>query len=145
VRPQHSFQLKILELCLVVPIAACFSGDVPSRGSAEQRGGADHEARAAGARLWQAGYAELAPQKSCSAAIAFYTVTSIAPVLLIVGAIAGLVFGHEAAQNSISRELGGLMGAQTAEVLQSVVANAANRSSGIVATMIGIATPSVAF
>ena len=61
-RPQHSFQLKILELCLVVPIAACFSGDVPSRGSAEQRGGADHEARAAGARLWQAGYAELAPR-----------------------------------------------------------------------------------
>ena len=93
-------------------------------------------------RNWRPG---LWPEKSCSAAIAFYTVTSIAPVLLIVGAIAGLVFGHEAAQNSISRELGGLMGAQTAEVLQSVVANAANKSSGIVATMIGIATPSVAF
>lgn len=77
---------------------------------------------------------------SRGAAIAFYTVTSIAPVLLIVVAIAGLVFGHEAAQNSISGELGGLMGAQTAEVLQSVVANAANKSSGIVATMIGIVT-----
>src|SRR6478736_5215719 len=74
------------------------------------------------------------------AAIAFYTVTSVAPVLLIVVAIAGLAFGHEAAQNSISRELGDLMGQQAAEVLQSVLISAANKSSGIVATIIGIAT-----
>ena len=39
---------------------------------------------------------------SRGAAIAFYTVTSIAPVLLIVVAIAGLVFGREAAENAIS-------------------------------------------
>ena len=39
---------------------------------------------------------------SRGAAIAFYTVTSIAPVLLIVIAIAGLVFGRDAAQNAIS-------------------------------------------
>ena len=77
---------------------------------------------------------------SRGAAIAFYTVTSIAPVLLIVVAIAGLAFGHEAAQNSISRELGDLMGQQAAEVLQSVLVSAANKSSGIVATIIGIAT-----
>jgi membrane protein len=77
---------------------------------------------------------------SRGAAIAFYTVTSIAPVLLIVVAIAGLAFGHEAAQNSISRELGDLMGQQAAEVLQSVLISAANKSSGIVATIIGIAT-----
>ena len=77
---------------------------------------------------------------SRGAAIAFYTVTSIAPVLLIVVAIAGLAFGHDAAQNSISRELGDLMGQQAAEVLQSVLISAANKSSGIVATIIGIAT-----
>jgi membrane protein len=77
---------------------------------------------------------------SRGAAIAFYTVTSVAPVLLIVVAIAGLAFGHEAAQNSISRELGDLMGQQAAEVLQSVLISAANKSSGIVATIIGIAT-----
>src|SRR5262245_21336458 len=52
---------------------------------------------------------------SRGAAIAFYTVTSVAPVLLIVVAIAGIAFGHEAAQNSISRELGDLMGQQAAE------------------------------
>ena len=39
---------------------------------------------------------------SRGAAIAFYTVTSIAPVLLIVIAIAGLVFGRDAAQNALS-------------------------------------------
>src|SRR5471032_2794201 len=77
---------------------------------------------------------------SRGAAIAFYTVTSIAPVLLIVVAIAGLVFGRDAAQNAISVQLSGLMGQQTADVLQSAVASAAGKSSGILATLIGVAT-----
>ena len=77
---------------------------------------------------------------SRGAAIAFYTVTSIAPVLLIVIAIAGLAFGRDAAQNAITEQLSGLMGRQTAEVLQTAVASAASRSSGVVATIIGIIT-----
>jgi membrane protein len=77
---------------------------------------------------------------SRGAAIAFYTVTSIAPILLIVVAIAGLVFGREAAQGAITAQLGGLMGQQTADMLQTAVASAAGKSSGILATLIGIAT-----
>lgn len=77
---------------------------------------------------------------SRGAAIAFYTVTSIAPVLLIVVAVAGLAFGRDAAQNAISTQLSGLMGQQTADVLQSAVASAAGKSSGILATIIGVAT-----
>src|SRR5438876_6563456 len=77
---------------------------------------------------------------SRGAAIAFYTVTSIGPVLLIVVAIAGLAFGQDAAQNALTAQLSGLMGQQTAEVLQTAVANAATKSSGILATMIGIIT-----
>jgi len=77
---------------------------------------------------------------SRGAAIAFYTVTSIAPVLLIVVAIAGLAFGRDAAQNAITEQLSGLMGRQTAEVLQTAVASAASKSSGVVATIIGIIT-----
>jgi membrane protein len=77
---------------------------------------------------------------SRGAAIAFYTVTSIAPVLLIVVAVAGLAFGRDAAQNAISTQLSGLMGQQTADVLQSAVASAAGKSSGILATIIGAAT-----
>ena len=74
------------------------------------------------------------------AAIAFYTVTSLAPVLLIVIAIAGLVFGQDAAQNAITAQFSDLMGRQTAEVLQSAIASAAGKSSSILATIIGVAT-----
>jgi membrane protein len=77
---------------------------------------------------------------SRGAAIAFYTVTSIAPILLIVVAVAGLVFGREAAQGAITAQLGGLMGQQTADVLQSAVASAGEKSSGVLATIIGIVT-----
>ena len=77
---------------------------------------------------------------SRGAAIAFYTVTSIAPVLLIVVAIAGLAFGHDAAQNAIITQLSGLMGQQTAEVIQAAIASAARKSSGVLATIIGVAT-----
>ena len=66
--------------------------------------------------------------------------TSIGPVLLIVVAIAGLAFGQDAAQNAIITQLSGLMGQQTAEVLQTAVASAASKSSGMVATIIGIIT-----
>jgi membrane protein len=74
------------------------------------------------------------------AAIAFYAVTSIAPVLLIVIAIAGLAFGQDAAENAIKGQLSALMGEQTADVVQTAVANASGKSSGILATLIGIAT-----
>jgi membrane protein len=77
---------------------------------------------------------------SKGAAISFYTVTSIAPILLIVIAIAGLAFGREAAQNAIMGQLSGLMGQQTAELLQTAVASASGKSSGILATIIGVVT-----
>jgi membrane protein len=77
---------------------------------------------------------------SRGAAIAFYTVTSIAPVLLIVIAVAGLAFGQDAAQNALLGQLSELMGQQTAEVLQSAVASASSKSSGILATLIGVVT-----
>jgi len=75
---------------------------------------------------------------SRGAAIAFYAITSLAPVLLIVIAIAGLVFGRDAAQDAISGQFSTLMGQQAAEVLQSVIAGASTRSSGIIATIVGI-------
>jgi membrane protein len=77
---------------------------------------------------------------SRGAAIAFYAVTSIAPVLLIVIAIAGLAFGQEAAENALRGQLTALMGEQTADVVQSAIANAAGKSSGAIATIIGVIT-----
>lgn len=76
---------------------------------------------------------------SRGAAIAFYAITSLAPVLLIVIAIAGMVFGRDAAQDAISGQFSALMGKQAADVLQSVIASASTKSSGIVATIVGIA------
>src|ERR1043165_7133410 len=76
---------------------------------------------------------------SRGAAIAFYTVTSLAPVLLIVIAIAGLVFGQEAAQGAILNQLSGLMGKQAADVLQSALAGASEKSSDVLPPLIGIA------
>ena len=75
---------------------------------------------------------------SRGAAIAFYAITSLAPVLLIVIAIAGLVFGRDAAQDAISGQFSALMGKQAADVLQSVIASASTKSSSIVATIVGI-------
>jgi membrane protein len=75
---------------------------------------------------------------SRGAAISFYSVTSLAPVLLIVIAIAGLIFGTEAAANAISDQFSTLMGKQTADVLQSIIASAGDKSSSIIATTIGV-------
>lgn len=74
------------------------------------------------------------------AAIAFYTVISIGPVLFIVVALAGLVFGEDAAQGAISRQLGSLMGQQSADLIQTVIQNAAERSAGFLAAAIGVVT-----
>lgn len=74
------------------------------------------------------------------AAIAFYTVTSLAPVLLLVIAIAGLVFGQDAAQAAIINQLTALMGKQAAEVMQTALSSASAKFSGIMATLIGLAT-----
>lgn len=77
---------------------------------------------------------------SHGAAMAFYAATSLAPILLIVVAIAGLVFGHEAAQLALSAQISGLMGAQSAEVLRAVLQGASRQSSGTAAALIGVVT-----
>jgi membrane protein len=75
---------------------------------------------------------------SRGAAIAFYSVTSLAPVLFIVIAIAGLVFGQDAVRGSIVRELSGLLGNQSADLLQSLIARSSDPKSGVAATTTGL-------
>jgi membrane protein len=76
---------------------------------------------------------------SWGASIAYYTLFSIAPVLLVVVAIAGLAFGREAAQGAIVDQFSVLMGQQTAEALQGMVESAAKPHEGTWATIIGVA------
>jgi membrane protein len=75
---------------------------------------------------------------SRGASIAYYTLFSIAPVLLIIVAIAGLVFGREAAQGAIVGQLSGLMGEQTAKSLEEMIKSADKHDAGIVATIVGV-------
>ncbi len=74
------------------------------------------------------------------AALAYYTIFSLAPLLLIVIAISGLAFGHDAAQNKIFEQLKGALGPAAAASVQDMVRNAAKPRSGTVATIIGIVT-----
>lgn len=77
---------------------------------------------------------------SHAAAIAFYAATSLAPILLIVVAIAGLAFGHDAAQLALSAQIAGLMGPESADLFRAALENAAGRTSGTWAAVIGVAT-----
>ncbi len=77
---------------------------------------------------------------SRGAAIAFYAVTSLAPVLLIVIAIAGLVFGREAASGALFGQFRSLLGSQGAAFLQRSIASASGTSANIVASAISIVT-----
>ncbi len=77
---------------------------------------------------------------SRGAAIAYYTIFSIAPVLVIVIAMAGLVYGAEAARGAIAGELQGMMGRDGAEAVQAMIASARSKDSGVLATLLGIGT-----
>ena len=77
---------------------------------------------------------------SRGAAIAFYTVLSLGPVLVICIAIAGLVFGQDAARGAMVGQLQGLMGEDSAKAIQTMIASAGQHKSGVWATVIGIVT-----
>lgn len=75
---------------------------------------------------------------SMGAALAFYTLFSIAPMLLIVLSIAGFVFGLEAARGEISGQLNHLMGEQGAAAVEALLQNVNKPQDGLIATIIGV-------
>ena len=75
---------------------------------------------------------------SRAASIAYYTLFSIAPVLLITIAIAGIAFGRDAAQGAIVAQLSGMMGHKTAEALQSLVTSAWHSDDDVFATILAV-------
>lgn len=74
------------------------------------------------------------------AALSYYTIFSLAPVLILVISIAGLAFGKDAAEGRIVGELQGLLGNEGAEVIQSMLAKASHPGTGIVSAAIGVIT-----
>lgn len=75
-----------------------------------------------------------------SAAIAYYTVFSIAPLLLIAIAVAGLFWGEEAVRGEIFGSVRGLVGDQGAVAIQSFVESASLSASTTLATIVGVVT-----
>jgi membrane protein len=75
---------------------------------------------------------------SMGAALAYYTMFSIAPLLLIVITIAGWVFGAEAARGEIVEQLGGLMGEDGAKAVEGMLASVGKFGGSIWATAFGI-------
>lgn len=73
---------------------------------------------------------------SKGAALAYYTLFSLAPILVLVIAIAGFFYGTDAAQGKLIDELRGLVGPQGAETIQAILAGARNKESGRLATII---------
>src|SRR5689334_19022338 len=76
-----------------------------------------------------------------AAALAYYTLFAIAPLLIIVISIAGLVLGEEAARGQIVGQASGLVGDQGGQAIQDMITNAnQNRSTGTFAAIAGIVT-----
>src|SRR4051794_8291061 len=76
-----------------------------------------------------------------AAALAYYTLFSLAPLMVIIIAIAGLFLGPEAARGQISTQIDNLIGTQGAEAIQTLIQNASqHQAGGIIATIIGLVT-----
>src|SRR5215212_2718773 len=75
---------------------------------------------------------------SMGAAISYYTVFSMAPLLVIVIAMAGAIFGREAVTGLIVAQLSGLVGEQGASVIQGVIASANNSDKGLLAGLVSL-------
>jgi membrane protein len=75
---------------------------------------------------------------SRGAALAFYSATSLVPVLVIAIAIAGAAFGEEAARGAIVRELAGLIGWESAKFIQDAIKSASQSGSDAWAIAIGV-------
>jgi membrane protein len=76
-----------------------------------------------------------------AAALAYYTMFSLAPLLLIAIAVAGSIFGEEAARGELVAQIQGLIGKEGAEAIQSMIQSTQrSQSGGAIATIVGIAT-----
>lgn len=75
-----------------------------------------------------------------AAALAYYTVFALAPLLIIVIAIAGLFFGETQVRESILGQVGGLIGQNGREAIDAMIQGARKPAAGVIATVIGVIT-----
>ena len=75
---------------------------------------------------------------SMGAALAYYTLFSLAPLLLIVISVAGLVFGEDAARGEVSKQLGALMGEQSASAVEALLVSVKKPAEGAAVSLVGL-------
>ena len=85
------------------------------------------------ANCWVADYAP-----SMGAALSYYSVFSLAPLLLIVISIAGLIFGQDAVRGELFGQLTGLLGADAAKAVEGLLASVSRPAAGIASTLVGV-------
>ncbi|MEO8664406.1 MAG: YihY/virulence factor BrkB family protein [Ignavibacteria bacterium] len=73
-----------------------------------------------------------------SAALSYYAAFSLGPMLIIVISIAGFFFGEDAARGEIVKQFQGLMGNDGAEMIQTIIKGASDKTTGIIATIISL-------
>lgn len=93
-------------------------------------------------RLLKATFADWMEDKALrlSAALAYYSIFSIAPLLIIAISLAGLVLGEEAVRGQLDDQLTGYVGAQAAAGMQSMIKSASKPASSWVGAIVGFAT-----
>jgi membrane protein len=91
-------------------------------------------------RLLSRSYAEFNEDQAprLGAALAYYTALSLAPLLILLIALAGMVLGKEAAEGQLFNEIRSMVGVDGANAIQEMVQNAARPASGIIASLIGL-------
>ena len=72
-----------------------------------------------------------------SAALSFYTVFSIGPLLIVIISLAGIFFGKAAVEGQVYAEIKGLIGSNSAEQIQSIIQNIQNTPHGVIGGIIG--------
>jgi membrane protein len=87
-------------------------------------------------RAGEAWIADNAPR--LGAALAFYTLFSLAPVLIVTVSLAGVVFGDKAAQGEIVRQFQGLIGTQGAIAIETIIQSTNRPALGVFATTFGV-------
>jgi membrane protein len=74
-----------------------------------------------------------------ASSLSYYTLFSLAPLLIIAIAVAGFAFGREAAQGQIVQTIQGMVGQESARAIQEMIQNASNKpKTGMISTLVGI-------
>jgi membrane protein len=72
------------------------------------------------------------------AALAFYTILSLSPLVIIVVALAGVIFNRSTAQAHILSQVQGMIGVEGGKAMESMLANAQKPAAGILGTIVGL-------